>query len=130
MPYKVQKLDVGDYVRADNPKRVIDRKKNLDECAVNLCSKDSSRFWRELRRAKDAGITLIILVEHGGQIHSTKDVAKWHSKYSKIKGSWVANEMFKASIAYGIEWKFCDKRRTGKEIIEILYDSRGNKRTT
>lgn len=126
LPYKVQKLDVGDYVQDNNLSLVIDRKHNLDECAQNLCSKDSSRFWRELRRAKEQGIHLIFLVEHGGQIKSVKDVPKWHSKYTNIKGSWLANEMFKTHVAYGVEWKFCDKRSTGKRIVELLNDSRRN----
>lgn len=127
LPYKTQKLDVGDYVQSNNLSLVIDRKRNLDECAQNLCSKDSSRFWRELRRAKEQGIHLIFLVEHGGQIKSVKDVPKWRSKYSNIKGTWLANEMFKTHIAYGVEWKFCDKRSTGKRIVELLSgDSRRN----
>lgn len=126
LPYKVQKLDVGDYVQDNNLSLVIDRKHNLDECAQNLCSKDSSRFWRELRRAKEQRIHLIFLVEHGGQIKSVKDVSKWHSKYTNIKGTWLANEMFKTHVAYGVEWKFCDKRSTGKRIVELLNDSRRN----
>lgn len=125
IPFTVKKLDVGDYMSTDNPQLIIDRKQNLDECAQNLCSKDSSRFWREVKRAHEQKIRLIVLVEHGGQIHSVKDVYKWHSKYSRIKGSWLANEMFKIYSAYGVEWKFCDKRSTGKRIAEILLnDSR------
>lgn len=120
VPYEVKKLDTGDYYNTDNPYVVIDRKRNLDECAVNLCSKDSSRFWRELKRSKDEGIHLIFLVEHGGSIHSINDVYKWRSRYSKIKGSWIADKMFKSHVAYNVDWFFCDKRCTGKRILEIL----------
>lgn len=42
--YIVQKLDFGDYMDTDNTKIVIDRKRNLNEVAQNLCSYDSSRF--------------------------------------------------------------------------------------
>lgn len=118
--YQVSKLDTGDYMNTDNPSVIIDRKQNLDEVAQNLCSKDSSRFWREIRRAKESKIHLIILVEHGGQIHSVKDVPKWNSKYSRIKGTSVADKMFRAYMAYGCEWRFCDKRKTGKVILELL----------
>lgn len=120
IPYEVRKLNTGDYMNTENPYVIIDRKQNLEECAQNLCSKDNSRFWSELRRAHEQNIHLIILVEHGGQIHSVKDVATWHSKYSKVKGTWLAKKMFDTYAAYKVEWRFCDKRKTGKVIMELL----------
>lgn len=123
--YRLQKLDTGDYMDEDNPAVIVDRKRNLDECAQNLYSTDTSRFWRELRRAHEQKVKLIFLVEHGGAIKSFEDVTKWTSKYSaKITGKKIANEMFRAHIAYGVDWKFCSKHSTGKKILELLgYDS-------
>lgn len=127
--YRLQKLDTGDYMNTDNPDVIIDRKRNLDECAHNLNSADSSRFWRELRRAHDQQIKLIFLVEHGPQVKCFDDVSKWSSRYSiRITGRIVANEMFKTHVAYGVDWKFCRKQDTAKRILELLgYDSRGDK---
>lgn len=36
IPYQVQKLDTGDYMLLCNKRVSIDRKRNLDECCVNL----------------------------------------------------------------------------------------------
>lgn len=123
--YSLKKLDTGDYINTEYPEIIIDRKRNLDECAHNLNSADSSRFWRELRRAHEDKIKLIFLVEHGGSIKCFDDVPKWTSRFSaRITGKGVADEMFRAHVAYGVDWKFCRKQDTAKRILEILkYDS-------
>ena len=66
------KLFVGDYMSLDNPKVIVDRKQNLTELTSNVCQ-DHERFRRELQRAKDAGIQIIILVEHGSGISCVED---------------------------------------------------------
>lgn len=128
--YEQRKLDVGDYALDGNKKLVIDRKQHLGELLTNLCSEDNSRFWRELRRASQQGIKILFLVEQNsvtvnGQKRELKtigDVARsgWQSKYSRATCSMLADKMFKASMAYGCEWMFCDKRVTGKTIIDLL----------
>ena len=99
---------------------LVDRKKDLNEVAQNLCSQDSSRFWRELRRAHSEKKKLIILVEHGGNIKSLQDVSTWKSKYSTITGRRLQSEMYRIAIAYGVQWEFCSKKSTGKRIVELL----------
>lgn len=118
--YCEKKLDIADYMLTDNPGIVIDRKQNLQECCQNLCSPDSSRFWKEIRRSKAVGIKMIILVEHGGCYKTIKDVVKWKSKYCNVSGRWVAEEMYRTHMAYSVEWLFCSKRSTGKRIVELL----------
>lgn len=118
------KLVVGDYYSIDNPKVSIDRKHNLSECANNLTN-DSGRFMREVRLAKELGMHLIILVEHGGWCKSLRDVEKWHNPMQgkipyAISGKDLMERMYKVHIAYGVDWLFCDKRQTGKRIVEIL----------
>ena len=120
IPYKVTKLDTGDYMEERNPLLTIDRKQNLDELAHNLFSPDKGRFWREVRRAHKEKIRMIVLIEHGGKIKSLQDVPKWKSRYSRITGKQLYSEICRVHIAYGIEFLFCDKRRTGKKIIELL----------
>ena len=63
----VSKLYVGDYQSLDNPRLVIDRKKDLQELCGNVCQQHE-RFQKELRRAIDAEIQIIILCEHGEEI--------------------------------------------------------------
>lgn len=99
----------------------VDTKQNLDELSRNLLNRsDHSRFWKEIRRAKERNIHLIILCEHSANIKSIPDVGKWTSYYSKISGRAVMEEMYRAHISYGVDFLFCSKSETGKRIIELL----------
>lgn len=120
IPYRVEKLDTGDYLDDVRPNVVIDRKQNLAELCGNLFSDDKSRFWREVRRAKTGRIRLIFLIEQGGKFKTLQDVPQWKSRFTKITGYQLYNEMCRCHIAYGVEFWFCDKRSTGKRIVEIL----------
>lgn len=119
--YEIRKLDVGDYQIEGKPQISVDRKRNLAELSKNLMNaKDHSRFWKEVRRARDQKIKLFVLVEHGGQIKSIEDVAKWTDKYSGVSGRALMDEIYRVHISYGINFLFCDKRSTARRIIEIL----------
>lgn len=122
--YVSQKLDYGDYMDSLNPMLSVDRKRNFDEVAQNLLSKDSSRFWREIRGARKNNIHIIVLVEHGGKYKELMDVVNWKSKYSSLDGRRLVEKMLGVSYAYGVEWVFCDKRSTGKRIVELLSNDR------
>ena len=120
----VSKLPVGDYINLDNPKVAIDRKQSLAEVAVNV-GQDHARFKRELERAQEYGIHLIFLVEHGGSIKTLEDVQNWVNPRLKehplaLTGPRLYRIMLTMQNKYGIEWMFCDKRNTGKRIIELL----------
>lgn len=118
------KLEVGDYAFPGGH-IVIDTKENLSEVATNLMNRnDAARFWREVRAAQLAGIKLVVLVEHGGQIKSINDVPKWSSKYGRVTGRRLVDEMVRLEYSYGVRWVFCDKRVTGKRIIELLSEER------
>ena len=120
IPYRVEALSVGDYM-VDGGHVSVDRKQNLDELASNLLVRgDKGRFWREVRRAREQRIKLVVLCEHGGQIRSLKDVERWHSKYTRIDGKAVQREIYRVSVSYGVVFLFCDKRATPRRIIELL----------
>ena len=115
------KLDVGDYMIDLNGKVSVDTKANLAELSKNLMNaKDHSRFWKEVRRAREQKIKLFVLCEHGGQIKSIEDVAKWTDKYSGVNGRTLMNEVYRVHISWGVNFLFCDKRSTARRIIEIL----------
>lgn len=119
--YRVEKLDVGDYMISGG-KVSVDRKQNLSELATNLMNRaDKSRFLREVRRAREHGIELIVLCEHGGKVKTIKDVAGWISPYSPVSGRALMDEIYKCHISYGVEFLFCSKRSTGRIIHDILY---------
>lgn len=122
--YVLQKLDVGDYQIEGKAKVSVDRKQNLSELSKNLMNKkDHSRFWKEVRRAKEQGTRLFVLVEHGGKIKSIEDVPQWSDKYSGVSGRSLMNEIYRVHIAYGVEFLFCDKRSTARRILEILENN-------
>ena len=133
--FVTNKLYVGDYQSAENPKIVVDRKQNLSEICSNVCQ-DHDRFRRELVLAKENGIKLIILCEHGKDIKSLEDVIFWKNprseKRKKIDGKWqtVHTNAMKGDVLYkilttlqekyGVRFEFCDKDETGRKIVEIL----------
>ncbi len=120
IPYVNQKLETGDYMDSEKMNATIDRKQDLGELLHNMCSSDKSRFWREIRRSQKEGVKFIILCEHGGRYKTIKDVAGYKDKYSKVSGRELMNRMYAAHIAYGVEFLFCDKRRAGRRIAELL----------
>ena len=118
------KLIVGDYMNIDNPRRVVDRKFSLSELATNLTN-DSGRFMREIRLAKELGIHLIVLCEQGAWVKGIKDVAQWHNPMQgkipyAISGKDLMERIYRVHIAYDVDFLFCDKRSTGKKIVELL----------
>lgn len=124
------KLFVGDVSLLNDQSVSIDLKRNLAEVAVNV-GQDHARFKRELERAQEYGIRLIFLVEHGGSIKTLEDVHNWANPRLKdhplaLTGLRLYKIMLALQNKYGIEWHFCDKRCTGKRIIELLTEGRKN----
>lgn len=137
--YFSSKLLVGDYMSLDNPRLVIDRKQNLQELCGNVCQQHE-RFRRELIKAMQAGIRLVILVEHGPDIKSLEDVYFWKNprkheirwraadgrreKYVVSAKAVDGDQLYKSLCTirdrYNVKFAFCEKKDTGKEIIRIL----------
>lgn len=121
--YCVRKLDTGDYM-LDGGHVTVDRKQTLDELAKNLTNpKDRARFLKEIRRAREQGLKLIILCECGGKVKRIQDIAGWKSKHSPVPGRVLMERIYQVHISYGVEFLFCDKRSTAKKILELLYES-------
>lgn len=116
------KLYVGDYMLYGYPDLVIDRKHNLGELAGNICGKQHERFANELKRAKEVGTHIIVLVEDDN-IKSIEDVKKWSSKHTKVKGETLYKAMMtmqSETEKYDVEFQFCKKRDTGMVIVDRL----------
>lgn len=118
------KLFVGDYMNLDNPRLIIDRKQNLAELCGNVC-RDHKRFTDELKRAQENGIKLIVLCEHGNNIKTLDDVQSWVNPRLKksplaMSGERLFKVLFTLAKKYDVDFDFCDKRQTGKRIIELL----------
>lgn len=120
----IRKLDEGDYMSDRNPFLCIDRKQNLNELCMNI-AQEEARFCRELQRATDKGIHLVILCEHSSVIKGFDDLRKWQnprirtSRYA-ISGEELYRRMYLLQKRYDVEFQFCTKEQTGKRIIQIL----------
>ncbi len=135
--YFISKLFVGDYQSFDNPYLIVDRKQNLTELCSNV-TQGHERFRRELLRAQEHGIQLVILCEHGNGIKDLEDIIFWDNprgkKRKKISGKWQTVEtkattgeiLYKILLTltrkYGVRFEFCGKKETGERIMEILND--------
>lgn len=137
--YFVSKLYVGDYMSLDNPRVVIDRKKDLNEICGNVCQQHD-RFRKELIRAKEAGIQLIILCEEGSEIKELMDVYFWENPRKKsykwvmkdghpwkeeckrppLQGKQLYKILHTMQEKYDVQFEFCTKRSIGKRIKELL----------
>jgi hypothetical protein len=114
---------VGDYVNLENPMVVIDRKKDLQEVAGNVCQQHD-RFVRELELARDLGYRMIVLVEEPN-ITSLPNVCSWYNWRRRtnpkaVNGKTLYKIMSTMSEKYGVIWEFTTKVNCGKRIVELL----------
>lgn len=129
--YIRSKLYYGDYRIMESPLLVVDRKQNIAELAKN-CTTDHKRFRAELERCKDVGGQLVILVEQnvysdrGNKIRvkDISDLMLWSSPHTTIRGEQVFRVLASWCARYPVRVEFCEKRCTGKRIVEILQDGR------
>ena len=117
------KCVVGDYVNLENPMVVIDRKKDLQEVAGNVCQQHE-RFIRELELAKELGYRMIVLVEEPN-ITSLANVCSWYNWRRRtnpkaVSGKTLYKIMFTISQKYDVEWMFTSKAKCGERIVELL----------
>ena len=123
------KLLFGDYMDYNNPGLVIDRKQNIAELAKN-CTVEAERFKRELERAQRANSRLVILVEQDSytdrgtkqKVETISDLMLWSSPHTEIRGEKVFRVLSGWINKYNISVEFCNKRDTGRKILEILYE--------
>ena len=117
------KLLVGDYMLAGKGDVSVDTKMGVPEIASNVFQ-EHERFRAECEMAQKCGITLIILIEEalpGGRLDC------WRSppgkdglpKY-KFDPARLRKAMITMQQKYGVRFRFCDGRSTGKEPIAYL----------
>lgn len=129
-------LYVGDWTLLNDMSVCIDTKTGgLQEVYSNLVQ-DHERFRRELIRARDAGIKLIMLVEEP-KIRTLEDVQDWVNprgiiyqkkaeqgiatqKAPPISSKRLYNIMRTMAENYGVEWAFTTKQHCGERILELL----------
>lgn len=123
IPVERKKLSVGDYMLSGINNISVDTKSGIDEICMDLGS-ESSRFRKEMERANELGINLVVLIEDG-RFKKISDVQKWknpnHSK-SKLcmNGRELMSRIHKARLSYGVDFVFCKKDETGEKLLKIL----------
>lgn len=126
--YETSKLLFGDYMDYSRPQLVIDRKQNIAELAKN-CTREHERFRRELERVAKTGSKLVILVEQNRykdrdewvQVRQIVDLIRWSSPHTMVRGEKIYRVLASWCAKYPVEVRFCDRRATGKNIVNILY---------
>lgn len=122
IPYRVQKLDVGDYMM-EGGRITVDRKASIEEISGNLLNPaDKRRFWAEVRRAYEKRLRLVVLVETN-KIKKLEDLRQWHSAYTPVSGSALIREMQRLQNAYGVRFVFCPKVSAARTILQILEET-------
>lgn len=127
--YDVTKLYFGDYMDYARPNRVVDRKQNIAELAMN-CTRDHKRFKRELERVKATGSELILLVEQNSfkdreqtiSVKTIEDLMLWTAPKGVVRGEQVYRVLVSWCHKYPLRVEFCHKRETGQRILELLEE--------
>lgn len=131
--YKKQKIDEGDYaaIITKRPemgihrdlyfKVAVERKNSVDELAGNLAeesdTRDDIRLIRELRRAKEKGIKMFLVIEDENGKRNIK-AGNYRSQYKPV--SFMAR-LRSLQDLYLNGTSFINCNDTGEEIFGILY---------
>ena len=125
-----QCLNVGDYMFPDG-QISVDTKADILELSHNVMSADHRRFKAECERAKEAGISLVILVEEMPpfgrldmwEVPRFRSSGRFH-RYGDPMTLVDPKALRKACITmqekYGVRFRFCSRRSSPSLIIKYL----------
>lgn len=117
-----QALNVGDYQIAGKGNISVDTKQSVLELAGNVFQ-EHQRFRDECIRAQECDIQLIVLIEEqlpGGRL------VNWRPPVGSVRfdPATLRKAMITMQQEYGVKFRFCDGRSTGKQLIEYLTGER------
>ena len=128
-----QALNVGDYMLSGpefggmKGDICCDTKYGVPELA-SCCFQDHERFRDEMQRAQKLGIQLIILTEEalpGGRLENWRSpIGRDGRPKFKFDPAILKKVMLTMQEKYGVKFRFCDGRSTGKVLIEYLKGER------
>ena len=119
------KLPTGEVINFKD-KIVIERKADLNELCCNFFDKKDkegkTRLERELDRAKEQGIKVILLVETDN-MHNKILSSKYFrfDKASKVSPKAFNSILRSLQAKYDISIEYCDKKDSARLIHDILY---------
>ena len=121
-------LLVGDYMLAGADiggigNISVDTKASVIEIAGN-CFQDHERFRAECERAQLVGVQLIVLIQEvlpGGLLENWRSpIGKDGLPRHKFSPAKLKQTMITMQEKYGVKFRFCDGRSTGKILFEYL----------
>lgn len=122
-----QALTVGDYAIANQHGICVDTKMDVKELAMDVFQQHR-RFREECERAQRCEIQLIILVEEvlpGGRLENWRSpIGRDGRPICLFNPVTLKKAMVTMQSEYGVKFRFCDGRSTGKLLIEYLKGER------
>ena len=122
-----QALLVGDYMIANQGSISVDTKQDVKELAMDVFQ-EHRRFREECERAQKCGITLIVLTEEtlpGGRLDNWRSpVGRDGRPLCRFDPKTLKKAMITMQEKYGVKFRFCDGRSTGKIMMEYLRGER------
>lgn len=124
--FVTQKLDIGDYAMTipdlnHTCKTVYERKASLEELSANLCEpKDANnhnRFERELIKAKENGIQVVICIENPDWY---EDLVNWRYR-TKLKPKAFRGMLLSLCSRYNLKIVGVSKEYIGSFMYNTLY---------
>ena len=123
------KLLVGDYMLTGEGSGGIsvDTKSGVPELAMDIFQQHE-RFRKECETAQRCGITLIVLTEEvlpGGLLENWRSpLDRFGNPRCKFDPAILKKAMITMQEKYGVRFRFCDGRSTGKVLFEYLKGER------
>lgn len=124
--YSIQKVDEGDYSISipeinHTCKTIIERKASLEEISANLCEpKDENghnRFEKELIRAKEKGIKIILLIENATWYEDLLN----HNYRTRMNPNSFRGRILSLCSKYDVHIVGVSKEYAGSFIYNTLY---------
>ena len=123
--FERQALFVGDYAIANDQRRSVDSKSGVLELLQDVHG-DHERFRRECERAQAAGIQLLVLVE---EVLPEGGLSAWQSPRdrngrprTRANLEHLRKALLTMTAKYGVRFRFCDPKDTGRLIVEYLTE--------
>ena len=123
------KLLVGDYMLTGEGSGgvSVDTKSGVPELAMDIFQQHE-RFRKECETAQRCGITLIVLTEEvlpGGLLENWRSpLDRFGNPRCKFDPAILKKAMITMQEKYGVRFRFCDGRSTGKVLFEYLKGER------
>ena len=123
------KLLVGDYMLTGEGSGGIsvDTKSGVPELAMDIFQQHQ-RFRNECETAQRCGITLFVLTEEvlpGGLLENWRSpLDRFGNPRCKFDPAILKKAMITMQEKYGVRFRFCDGRSTGKVLFEYLKGER------